>query len=106
MSEKLRPCPFCAGDASVGEGYRGGALQDMKYYSVNCTECGANHDLLADMQVWDREEAIAAWNRRIMPQCVHELVEASARLTITHTHLSFHREIKKILEYYGNQSES
>lgn len=55
--EKLKPCPFCGGEAKVFGNY------DDSDYHVNCTndECGC---------YWvnyykTKEEAVEAWNRRI-----------------------------------------
>lgn len=49
MSEELKPCPFCGGEAVI-----------FKYYwQVRCEEC------MAETSIFEtREEAIKAWNRR------------------------------------------
>ena len=52
MTEKLLPCPFCGGEASVW---------DKSRYDI-CVRCDS-----CDAQVeWQttKEKAIAAWNRR------------------------------------------
>lgn len=56
MNEKLKPCPFCGGEAEINRGYSFG----MTYiYEVECENCKAL------MGVFESEaEAIEAWNRR------------------------------------------
>lgn len=56
MSDKLLPCPFCGGKASVSIGHNGEHEQLMY---VECVSCAG----MADMYRY-RAEAIAAWNRR------------------------------------------
>jgi len=63
MSE-LRRCPFCGGEASLGEGHSGGSTSDRKYVFVNCVECLMSNDMIANMQVFDKEMAIEHWNTR------------------------------------------
>lgn len=67
MSEKLKPCPFCGGEArleyTVEEQYRG---KYRKQYYVICTssypkECAVKPDTSL---YYDKNTAIAAWNRR------------------------------------------
>ena len=54
---ELLPCPFCGGEAAL--------LIDSSYYAGGCAdeECGS-----ATMWHVDRDEAIAAWNRRAQTQ--------------------------------------
>lgn len=54
--DELKPCPFCGEEPAIGNG--------DGYFFVNCTDCLASHFIAAEMQKWDREMAIAAWNRR------------------------------------------
>jgi Lar family restriction alleviation protein len=65
LPETLLPCPFCGGEAVVGEGLSGGSLGNAHYYFVNCTECLSSNSMGADAQVWSREYAIEHWNMRI-----------------------------------------
>ena len=56
MSEpKLKPCPFCGGEAKL--------INILNYYGdiywVKCEECNA--ETPSD---FEKDEAIAAWNRR------------------------------------------
>ena len=57
MSEELKPCPHCGGEAAVyTEDNRLWAIRCMGQYVPSCwTESGLYHS---------RAEAIAAWNRR------------------------------------------
>ena len=52
MTEILKPCPFCGGEAELSSGY--------DCYFVSCSLCKAQTE-------WDmyKEKAIELWNRRI-----------------------------------------
>ena len=54
MSEKLKPCPFCGGEAELEDN-----LVGFKF-TVQCKECFSMTD-----GYFTSEEAIAAWNRRV-----------------------------------------
>ena len=70
MSNELKPCPFCGGEAVakfvspyfVKEDYQG------LCYVVGCKECGCSTSLYYSYKhMYDdeaKEQAIAAWNRR------------------------------------------
>ena len=60
----LRKCPFCCGEASLGEGHSGGSTGNEKYIFVNCVECLMSNDMIANMQEFDEEMAIEHWNNR------------------------------------------
>ena len=53
MSEKLKPCPFCGGEAKVKRFF------GCAYITVGCKKCNVqiNRDT--------KKAAIAAWNTRI-----------------------------------------
>ena len=53
MSEKLKPCPFCGGAATVV--WKGSTI-----YSVGCFRCSAE---ITDVN--DRDKALTAWNSRL-----------------------------------------
>ena len=52
MSERLKPCPFCGGEASVVQ-YVG----DL--YAVVCNYC-----FVRTSKYSEKEKAVSAWNRR------------------------------------------
>ena len=51
---KLKPCPFCGGEAKVVEKF-------PPYYIVECTKCPAS---VGRMWFGERSEAVDAWNQR------------------------------------------
>ena len=56
MKDKLKPCPFCGGEARIIEHEFTGANNT---YGIKC-ECGTQ-----GFQFWESiDEAIEAWNRR------------------------------------------
>lgn len=52
MAEKLKPCPFCGGEAEVKQAYDG-------HYCVSCMICGIR-TLFSDK----KSIPIKLWNRR------------------------------------------
>ena len=55
MTEKLKPCPFCGGEAEVYEN----EYENITLFMVACKNCGistAGYDY--------EEDAIKDWNRR------------------------------------------
>lgn len=54
MNKKLKPCPFCGGEAE-----RQWGINPKPIYWVECTECG-----IEGVVCLSEEEAIEAWNRR------------------------------------------
>ena len=66
MSEqKLKPCPFCGGEAMVVK---------MGYpHFVYCTSCGAK------VHKWDIERSVDAWNRRSIDADIVEAVKRAIR---------------------------
>ena len=58
MSETLKPCPFCGGEAKLHESYFGG-------YLVGCHgKCW-----VVTQRYETESEAIEAWNTRVKPPC-------------------------------------
>lgn len=51
MGEKLKPCPFCGGEAKTKHFYNTS--------SIVCADCGSSTALFRDT-----DTAIAVWNRR------------------------------------------
>jgi len=64
MAEKLLPCPFCGGEASVHHEQRG----ERKRYFVSCEKCLLTYSAAAWFARWNYDEAAAAWNRRTEPK--------------------------------------
>lgn len=50
MNDKLKPCPFCGGEAVLMQGY---------YYGIECKSCFSRTDLYSDTK-----SAVEAWNNR------------------------------------------
>lgn len=66
MSELL-PCPFCGGEASIGEGSL--SLNGDRYYFVNCADCLASTNILIpESAPYTKQMATKYWNRRTTPQ--------------------------------------
>jgi len=63
MSEKLKPCPFCGGDARVRTWTDACEL----FAVVKCTQCGAESNMADDGTKTKGEniaDAVASWNKR------------------------------------------
>lgn len=84
MSEELRPCPFCGGEARLvvcdsegnvrDESYEADPYSGLSYAIVHGSDdcCGECPISTSDLLPWlyeTREEAIAAWNRRAERTC-------------------------------------
>ena len=68
MTDKLRECPFCEGEAAIWE-----ISRKKKRYAVSCYRCSCATD-----EMETREEAIKAWNtRKPMDRIVEQLENAS-----------------------------
>ena len=66
MSEGLKPCPFCGGEARQHAAFARGA-SDMVGVYVECDGCGA-----CSKTAWGegaQERSAAAWNRRAERTC-------------------------------------
>jgi Lar family restriction alleviation protein len=59
MSEKLKPCPFCGGEARE-KGHKGVGT------AIQCTVCGAN----SGIRQRSRKESAEAWNSRPEPRAL------------------------------------
>ena len=55
MTDKLKPCPFCGGEAYVWLNL------ETDNYDVECLECGCDFQ----QHYGCVDEAIEAWNRRV-----------------------------------------
>ena len=67
MSDKLKPCPFCGGEAII-DGC------DETLWIVICKECNASIGYKET-----KEEAIEAWNKRIEPTFTPDELDAIRR---------------------------
>ena len=66
MAEKLRPCPFCGGEAHVlsEKTHNGG-----RKFRVGCYDPCCSGAAFEGAVYFDRSEAVAAWNRRAERTC-------------------------------------
>lgn len=60
---KLKPCPFCGGEAQVNERYRSGT-PNRKMYWVSCKACGISQQNTNVSGYRYQSKAIDRWNRR------------------------------------------
>lgn len=60
MNEKLKPCPFCRGEADAMYTY---SVADCKFYIVKCLQCGIETPFKHT-----EEEAIKTWNTRTLTE--------------------------------------
>lgn len=67
MSEKLMPCPFCNEEAHTKY------MMGRGRWMVMCRDCNAQ-----TRSYLDRNDAIKAWNKRVMPTSVIEGLEKLA----------------------------
>ena len=56
MSEELKPCPFCGGEAK--------AIRNFGRFGIGCTECGANFRSALICSETCCDDTIAAWQKR------------------------------------------
>ena len=61
---KLKPCPFCGGEAELVDIDPAGMLGTYDPITVHCKECECNTNWFSEE--W---EAIEAWNRRVSNDC-------------------------------------
>lgn len=66
MSDKLKPCPFCGGEARLVGHYP---------YSITCCNCRAT-TVVCDTP----EKAIDAWNNRVLPPFTLDELDAIRRM--------------------------
>ena len=76
---KIKPCPFCGGEAQINERYRSGTA-NRKMYWVSCKACGISqqHDNTSGYRY--QSKAIDRWNRREpMDKVVEQLEELATQ---------------------------
>ena len=71
MSEELKPCPFCGGEASI----RHFAFHSGAKYHVVCESC-----LCSVSYEWTPEEAAEAWNTRAKEQTMKVIYRDGAKV--------------------------
>ena len=72
MSEELKPCPFCGGEAKFVESRDSvipGKLEVVAW-NVQCSKCGAS--TLPNNYYGDKKEAANRWNTRAERTCRYE----------------------------------
>ena len=62
MIEKLKPCPFCGGEACIDD--ISGPDNMNAIWMIVCDECGGSASFGPDGCNATKDEAITAWNRR------------------------------------------
>lgn len=73
MSEiKLKPCPFCGGEAKMKHGYPGQQRKGMRQAVVQCKKCSCRTVTYRQLayQSWKEvdEQAAEVWNRRVVDE--------------------------------------
>ncbi len=69
MSDKIKPCPFCGCVLSADCPKSFEVNQGAKYGFVTCAECAcAGPEVRTGYDVWTewRDDAIKAWNKRVV----------------------------------------
>lgn len=75
MTDTLKPCPFCGThETSEGDCVGVNNLNDLTFW-VSCSKCGADGP-----REETEAEAIAAWNRRAVPEITTSMVERAAEM--------------------------
>lgn len=78
MGDKLKPCPFCGGQAIVSEAHTV-ADETLGLCFVFCKSCRAETSLYRIKQ-----EAIKAWNRRVEPVFTPDELDEIKRMFVEH----------------------
>ncbi len=79
MSDKLKKCPFCGGEAHIDERKSyDGDFKTVKWYSVICSSMAPCLQMAEQIT---KQEAILAWNTR-KPVKVEDLKEIISRYSI------------------------
>lgn len=87
MSEKLKPCPFCGGEARIGR--RDYCFEDSNEYAMSAHYVECSTCYVRTIEYKSKDGAADAWNRRAERTCRWELVEGT--LFATECGEAFHR---------------
>jgi Lar family restriction alleviation protein len=67
MSDKLKPCPFCGGEAELFlrscNGVPSGDV--VTEAEITCNKCDVKFTRWALNKIWAKKSVIEAWNRRV-----------------------------------------
>lgn len=89
--EKLKPCPFCGGNAEIKKGCTFGG----NFYFVKCKKCSSEGE-----RKYGKSEAIAAWNRRVCCEKKPETLDTNGSCTKKSYTCEEIETMRKKLEYY------
>ena len=78
MTDRLKPCPFCGGEARYIDATTA-IPYDREIYFVECKECRSNSDMYYSL-----ENAIKAWNTRKPIDRIVEQLEEEVKWAETH----------------------
>lgn len=99
MMDKLKPCPFCGGEAILIKASEQDSRLPLIMYDVACN----NSDCLVNPNTENRElkeEAIKAWNTRHTTK-IDELIEwVKGEIDFATKNKKFHLENEQYLEVY------
>lgn len=80
MSEELKACPFCGGDAVLGNERKG----DSVYFGVKCFDDGCYLGVMPEGGLWiTATQAVSAWNTRHDSEELRRLREENKRQRAT-----------------------
>jgi len=98
---KLKPCPFCGGEAQVNERYRSGT-PNRKMYWISCKACGISQQNTNVSGYRYQSKAIDRWNRRKpIDKIVEQLEELKKRHFLTMANTGDDK-LDLAYEYVGN----
>jgi Lar family restriction alleviation protein len=75
----LKPCPFCGAKVSIEHVTCSDEAETYGYWSIECAQHEAQTGLFCGVHADSEAEAIAAWNRRALPEWYDE--ETLARIS-------------------------
>lgn len=94
---KLKPCPFCGGEAQINERYRSG-IPNRKMYWISCKACGISQQNTNVSGYRYQSKAIDRWNRREPMDEVMEQLDSLKEHELSMHDFSAVRGIKRAIE--------